>query len=1657
MSQGFYSLHMKHNITKLQSATKIEAIVFDSEFYKNINIAGAYQFSSGDYKTFEGAIQIGQWVEYLASLDTMPFLVGHNVIVDVTTLMINYVHYKQGKTLTGEFINDFQLNPEAFKEFECNLSDLSTFFEQTRTKTGTRYRLKREFGFCANMTQPKAQQLARLLKYLQTEKTALHVFKKICSHAIEASGEGKRMMDNSGTFATLKHFADSIGQGYIDIPAFDKDVETEDERTTLLDYLKKDVLVTVEMFKKYTLPKLQGHEQLLLDQGKSYQLSTLLSINSVINKLFPTEANAVGVKVGSYSITDIKVPGTDLISADLKAFFEGSTAESIVQSMEAKMKFSTGKSDEFLYSIKGVEHKFKRGGLHAEEKGLFVSDDEWQIVDIDFGSFYPLLIANFIPMVFGKTSHFSTDILKQLIADRLDAKAKAKQAKKAGNIEEEEKWAQQAQLKKIVINSLFGLTNAEYSSLCVPKGNLMTCLTGQYFITALIYYVNSLLEGEMKLLQTNTDGITIMCKRGALDFEKFTSEAGKAYSIPLEITEYEMMHVINVNNYFAVESVGDDKRIKAKGIWQTKDPYRSQFPAPVLELIRENIQLSSEELELLLSSKAGLWTYSGTYPTLSQGSGRKFKYSNKSQNINATHTADDTLAKAETFLNAKVLNRLFDTQKPLNFDYKNLTPYQELVDANIITSTEFPLELIANYSGGQQKKIYNLKGMGYGIDEIHETYESNRSMYGYSLPVEEGKSVWLDFDCTHPDDLPKDLRKLFEKHFHVYSEENRAKGRMRVLATMPSPYHIEVKEIEEDMSEDVRQTLSITELPAQGVLCLSGYNTVQKKVLKLTKPNIKKLSPYFTFTPLDSTCPSSVKTTNSDAGTKIGSLLVGADLKGLKWSHNTETQRLYLILDDGTETVDMLSGRVYSKKHTAKQILDKGKVSVLGEYEYFKMHFHTETGDGYSSDIVHRISEETYLQVQQIVLQVKQALAKSALQVYANKTLEIKRQIQPDTTLEAPTGSGKTYASGSALLEWALRGEVSVLFVHSKETIHSVYKDMIRASIDALSSEYQVKIDPKSVQSTMAELGVIKFMATSDISMLENAKLVITTHAYLSESFLPKYVSRLNAFQSIIEHSIVDEEHLFNRYEVVQLEHAYEFNKLHNTFSICKSDDFKRLSAITDAEYAKLTHTIPSSEGESNEDEEQEEVKCHFTEQLSFCFQSFSYRDQTRDTFKPEVLTKFNDRLDRKYLFDECIELTPAEAWQGMTNDTQMLDVYSATWRHEGYEKFKQAYLQSMGSEDALYEEFYEILYNHISAGKVLFFKPFYYNKPVLDEETQEFKRGQLQRSIEKGNGLWHIALKKDSTLFDKSTRLSATPVPDREITRLETKVTSIDQLLINFKETGDHRTLLAPKNICQKSTECNDTLFICARKHMIEKVDGFNGYILSDVSDKLITAESVIEDVNHSGNLLTYINSSTALVGRNYNETLTLTLNISDLTESLVGCLEKGIQHPHKAKAGMLKQIIGRIMRSSDTTERMGGKIVKELVFEGMAQLRFRPELRLVLSEILESIKDTVGEDKILMRQNGRKILTEFSFELSSLHKEHNVALSDLRENLVGGYINQNDFEKRVKELQKTFEKKKKPITETYRKWISAYLPCNDFEKNEDCVLALLNEHNKK
>lgn len=198
--------------------------------------------------------------------------------------------------------------------------------------------------------------------------------------------------------------------------------------------------------------------------------------------------------------------------------------------------------------VDGFRFDFGTGGIHGSiESKVARSTAKYQIIDADVSSMYPnIAISNRV----------YPEHLSEKFCDIYEEVYKQRKSYPKGSAEN--------LMLKLALNGVYGDSNNEFSPFYDPKYTMTITINGQLSLCLL---AEKLLKIEgLKIIQVNTDGITVACpysKRN--EYDDVCAAWQKQVGLQLEFAEYDKMFIRDVNNYIAVYT---DGKVKRKGAYQ---------------------------------------------------------------------------------------------------------------------------------------------------------------------------------------------------------------------------------------------------------------------------------------------------------------------------------------------------------------------------------------------------------------------------------------------------------------------------------------------------------------------------------------------------------------------------------------------------------------------------------------------------------------------------------------------------------------------------------------------------------------------------------------------------------------------------------------------------------------------------------------------------------------------------------------------------------------------------------------------------------------------------------------------------------------------------------------------------------------------------------
>lgn len=228
----------------------------------------------------------------------------------------------------------------------------------------------------------------------------------------------------------------------------------------------------------------------------------------------------------------------------------------------------------FSLPYKNVIREYAEGGLHSFGKpGIYKTDDEYILVDVDFASFYPHI-------------SFRNKLHPEHIPEKIFSEIYEGFYKERQNYPKSDP---RNYVLKIVLNGSYGLSKDEYAFLYDPKWQLAICINGQLILTLL---TEKILEAipETTIIFENTDGAMYRVKRTCYDaLIKACNEVENIVNIPLEHTICDKIIIRDVNNYI---NVINKDTVKYKGCFEINKDFHKNHSKRIVPLALANYYLN---------------------------------------------------------------------------------------------------------------------------------------------------------------------------------------------------------------------------------------------------------------------------------------------------------------------------------------------------------------------------------------------------------------------------------------------------------------------------------------------------------------------------------------------------------------------------------------------------------------------------------------------------------------------------------------------------------------------------------------------------------------------------------------------------------------------------------------------------------------------------------------------------------------------------------------------------------------------------------------------------------------------------------------------------------------------------------------------------------
>lgn len=350
------------------------------------------------------------------------------------------------------------------------------------------------------------------------------------------------MDDNDGT---LKEKEAILGLNILESSVdFNKEDLTVADKEDMLYYCKQDVYASMvycdKIMHTYIATKLAIGRKFGIPERECYMC---------------TNAKLVAKALGAVHTQFLD---EDKIEIDLPIKIRDYCYENLPSNIVDKLRTS---KDAFTVRLFDNDVSFGNGGIHSVyANNIYVeASEDWILLNVDASSYYPSMLIQFNCL---SRAVKRPEIFTEIFEERIKLKNKPNRTPEEDDIQKAD---------KLVLNTTYGASGNQYLELYDPYMCSRCCRLGQIFLAALanklVYSINGL-----KVIQTNTDGILIYCRRKDLDKVKMLqAEWTKVSGINMEFDYVSKIWQRDVNNYVLVK---EDGKIKRKGLWLLDDYHK---------------------------------------------------------------------------------------------------------------------------------------------------------------------------------------------------------------------------------------------------------------------------------------------------------------------------------------------------------------------------------------------------------------------------------------------------------------------------------------------------------------------------------------------------------------------------------------------------------------------------------------------------------------------------------------------------------------------------------------------------------------------------------------------------------------------------------------------------------------------------------------------------------------------------------------------------------------------------------------------------------------------------------------------------------------------------------------------------------------------------
>ena len=470
-----------------------------------------------------------------------------------------------------------------------------------------------------------------------------------------------------------------------DLPYAPGTILTSEQMDEIIDYCKNDIDATEKFYRK-SIKHIEirqfysAHEELPLMNASEIKMS-----KEIFGKYLAKEMDIPLKELTMMRTHRSRIDIKDIVFDYIK--FNDPVNQSSLKSFKDFVWLyndDTEKAFEnikFTVPYKNVVREYAEGGLHSFGKpGIYESDDDYVLMDVDFASYYPhLSFRNKL-----HPAHIPEEIFNK-IYEGFYKDRKLYDKKDPRNY-----------VLKIILNGSYGLSKDKFAYLYDVLWQLAICVNGQLILTLLTERIFEKCKTEPQIIFENTDGAMYRIHRSDMHLlTEACKEVEDIVNIPLEIQECEKIIAKDVNNYINViatnlpdkETGGTYDNIKFKGCFEIDRDYHKNHSKRIVPIALANYFINGVDPLVTIDNhlKEVKYSFAENYGIYDFCLGAKMKGTNKLiQRYWKSHDLmEEPLSKMNRYYISNTGVDLIKRLEPLAKNYLTSTDkHQMKVDAN---------------------------------------------------------------------------------------------------------------------------------------------------------------------------------------------------------------------------------------------------------------------------------------------------------------------------------------------------------------------------------------------------------------------------------------------------------------------------------------------------------------------------------------------------------------------------------------------------------------------------------------------------------------------------------------------------------------------------------------------------------------------------------------------------------------------------------------------------------------------------------------------------------------------------------------------------------------------------------------------------------------